>query len=190
MFVLDPKSKTYYKVAIPADTPEDRQALKDMKAEGRMPHAEISTKRTGEFSDVTGIRCERVLFEWTLTMPALDLPPELLAELPPNLRQPQTLNRHTELWMATDRFKEYAIGSAKRMAASLKQSEEILTMMGLDKMPLDAFVMRQIEGSPELGYNLESVVTSIHERDAPASLFEIPSDYKEVPAPKIGPGRP
>jgi hypothetical protein len=62
--------------------------------------------------------------------------------------------------------------------------------MGLDKMPLDAFVMRQIEGSPELGYNLESVVTSIHERDAPASLFEIPSDYKEVPAPKIGPGRP
>jgi hypothetical protein len=190
MFVLDPKNKTYWKVAIPVDTAADQQARNELKAEGLTPHSETSTKRTGEFAEVAGIRCERVIFDWKVTMPMPEIPPEVLAELPPGFGQPITIDQHIELWMATDRFKDYAIGSMKRMAAAMKQSGEFVTMMGLDKMPSDGFVMRQIARNSVLGYNLESVVTAVHERDAPASLFEIPSGYKEVPAPKIGPGRP
>jgi hypothetical protein len=190
MFVLDPKSKTYWKVVINADPAAGQQALNDLKAAGMTPRSETSTKRTGEFSDVAGVRCERVIFDFKLIMPMPDFPPEVLAELPAELRQPITMTQRTELWMATDRFKDYAIASAKRMAAGMKEAREVVTMMGMDKMPSDGLVMRQIERNPDLGYSLESVVTAIHERDAPASLFEIPSDYKEVPAPKIGPGRP
>jgi hypothetical protein len=192
MFVLDPKNRTYWKVVINSDPAAGQQAMNDLKAAGMTPRSETSTKRTGEFADVAGVRCERVIFDFslTLTMSMPEIPPELRDALPAGLGQPITITQRTEMWMATDRFKDYAAASAKRMAAGMKEAGEIVTMMGLDKMPSDGFVMRKIERNSELGFSLESVVTAIHERDAPASLFEIPSDYKEVPAPKIGPGRP
>lgn len=190
MFVLDPGSKTYWKVVINSDAAAGQQALNDLKTAGLTPRSETSTKRTGEFSDVAGVRCERVIFDFTLTVPMPDLPPELRDALPAGLGQPITITQRTELWMATDRFKDYAIASAKRLAAGMKGAQEVVTMIGLDKMPSDGFVMRKIERNSELGFNLESVVTSFREREAPASLFEIPSGYKEVPAPKIGPGLP
>ena len=55
--------------------------------------------------------------------------------------------------------------------------------MGLEKLVQGGIVLRQVMRFS--GVQLESVVTAISEEDAPATLFTIPADYKEVPAPQI-----
>ena len=59
--------------------------------------------------------------------------------------------------------------------------------IGLDAVASGQFILRQILRGPTFGdIELESTVTSVVEEELPASTFEVPPGFKEVPAPMVG----
>ena len=57
----------------------------------------------------------------------------------------------------------------------------MLGAMGFDKVAQGGLIVRQT--MQMMGYEMKSVVTSISEVTVDPTVFDIPADYKEVPAP-------
>jgi hypothetical protein len=134
-------------------------------------YPEVTSTRTGEFETIAGARAERLTFGVTMNVP---VPPGL--QLPSDF--PTTLNASGEMWVADQ------VASTSTLAGALNP---LLTLFGLDKLAPKGLVVRQIVRSPIFGaYEVEMVATEIGEASAPPELFQVPADYREVPAPQLG----
>jgi hypothetical protein len=161
VLMLNPKAQTYWKT-----TSQAPAAM--MKASGMAPTSTV--KRTGEFETVAGLKCELVTFDWKMDLP---IPEAARASLPPDF--PKALSMNGDTCMTTDQFKKYADLAAK------SQLGDMLSALGLKEAMQGGIPLRQRMRFG--GVELQSLVTSIAEEDVPASAFEIPAGYKEVPAP-------
>ncbi len=161
MIVLDPASRTYWKMAKP-----DFSALS-----GAGPAVTIT--RTGTSDVVAGVRAERATFEIRMPLP---VPPG--TQLPPGL--PTEIRMSGDAWVAPQ-YKQYS-----RLAAGLLGANAF----GAETLAAEGLMLRSVLRGELLGdQELESVVTTITETSVPASVFEVPAGYTEVPAPSGLPGR-
>src|SRR4030095_14345004 len=162
---LNPKARTFWKTTV-------EQAAAMWRQLGIEPI--ITHKRTGEFATIAGLRAERIAFEWSMAFP---LPPEEKTALPPNA--PAAMTMSGDLWVAVDRYKEYAARAVRTNSG--------LAALGMFKLLEEGIVLRSVLRSASFGgQEIETTVTSISEEPAPASTFEVPADYKQVPRPGGG----
>jgi len=167
---FDPKAQTWWKVDAGRDNPQLAAMLAQMTPE-------VTTKRTGEFATVAGLKAERVSVAMTMPIPmppgADQVPPEVLAMMP------KEITVEADVWVA-DAHAKYA----KAFTRMLAQSP--MGAMGIDRMMsgLDGFTVRNVMRMSVLaGYELETVVTQVAEEDVPDSVFDVPAGFKEVPMP-------
>jgi hypothetical protein len=162
--VMNPKENTYWKIALPTFPPQLLAGMPLVKPE-------ISVVRTGEFETIAGIRAEHIT-----SSIMMDLPGRPGVEAPPGM--PTSISMSTDSW-TSDQYANYA---------ALAQATT--GMMGLGALMPPGFTLKNVmRNSIMPGYEIESVVTNIAEEPAPADAFEIPADYKEVPAPaRLGGG--
>jgi Domain of unknown function (DUF4412) len=159
VYVIDPANKTYWK------TTSDRTA-EQMKASGMTP--EVTVKKTGQTETVAGLKCDIVAFDWKMALP---IPEQARASLPPDFP--------TALTMSGDSCTTNAYAKYTEMIT--RGAAGVMTAMGLDKLAQGGLILRQT--MQMMGYEMKSLVTQISEEAADAALFEIPAEYKEVPAP-------
>jgi hypothetical protein len=161
MVVLNPAEKTYWKLAV-----QDVAAM--MKESGMEP--QVTTKLLDEYETIAGLRARKMTFDWKV---ALAIPEAIRAQLPPDM--PKEISMAGDVWLAADeKLQKYA-------AFSLKTASSFLAAMGLDKIVGESVVLKQVARTN--GVELTSVATSISEETVPASAYEIPEGYKEVPPP-------
>ena len=153
MIVLDPAKRTYWRMARP-------------EAGGLLPTPDVTVTRTGAIEAIAGVQSERATLEIRMPLP---LPPGQLPE-----GMPAEIVIVGEAWLA-DRYQEYArLSMAMTGAASL----------GLDKLAAEGLPMRSVLRGEMFGdRQVVSLVTAISELAVPASAFEIPEGYTEVPPP-------
>lgn len=161
ILMLNPKDQTYWKTTTQATT-----AM--MKASGLAPTSTV--KRSGQFDTIAELKCEIVTFDWKMDLP---IPEAARASLPPDF--PKTLVLNGDTCMTTDQFKKYADMAAK------SQLSDMMSSLGLKEAMTGGIPLRQRMRFG--GVELQSLVTSIGEEDVPASAFEVPAGYKEVPGP-------
>ncbi len=161
LLVLNPAEQTYWKADV-------KTAVESLQSSGMAP--EVAAKRTGEFSTVAGVKCERVTFDWKMDLP---IPEDARATLPADF--PATIAMSGDGCTTTDQYQKYA--ELARKAAS----NGMMTMLGLDKVTQGGIMLRQ--RIKLFNIELQSVVTEIAEVDAAASPFGLPAGYKEVPPP-------
>ena len=159
---IDTNAKTYWKMT-------GEQAAKAMAMVPVKPV--VTTKRTGEFAAVAGVRSERMTFDIRIDLP---IPAELLSQLPPGF--PTSIAMNGEAWYAADQYKNYGELVAKG-AASMKG-------MGFEKLMTEGLMLKQVMRSDLFsGQQFELTTTVIAEEKVDAALFEIPAGFKEVPSP-------
>jgi len=159
LYVVDPTNKTYWKTTA--------QATSDtLKAAGLVP--EVTAKKTGQTDTVIGIACDVVAFDWKMPLP---IPEAARASLPPDFPTTLTMNGDS---CTTSQYSKY-VDMIARGAGGM------LAAMGFDKVAQGGLIMRQT--MQMMGYEMKSVVTSISEEAVDPTIFDIPADYKEVPAP-------
>jgi hypothetical protein len=168
---FDAKGGTWWKVPGAADMPPEAAAMiAEMKPE-------ITTKKTGQFETIAGLRSERV----TMTMRvAIPLPPEA-AQLPAEFRAmiPEAFIFEGDSWISPSHAK-YAVATAKMMTSGA------MAQFGFDKLTaaLQGLSMKQVMRMNLLaGYEMETLVTSVVEEDTPDSVFDLPTGLKEIPMP-------
>jgi hypothetical protein len=136
----------------------------------RMPSATMPTlnssarpsyNRTGEFATILGIRAERIVFTLSLPLPVSP---------PAGFQAAMTFEG--ELWLS-DAYPAYA--------RTVGQTTQVQPALFRD-LP-DGMVLRHILRNPQLGYEVEYVVTELVEEAIPDALFGVPAEYREVPAP-------
>lgn len=170
--MMNPAERTYWKTTAVAlrgqiDAAQRQAGLRATSSHGR----------TGEIATIVGLRAERIAFTWSMPMPRPELPPDAPPEIAAMFADwPAALTMEGEFWVATDKYRSYA------KAAS--QAANALAPIGLDVIPTDRMVLRSTIRS--FGIEVDSVITAIGEEDVPASLFEIPVGYREVPGPVAG----
>jgi hypothetical protein len=159
LYVIDSQNKTYWKTT--------SQAASDaMKAAGLAP--EVTAKKTGQTETVAGVKCDVVAFDWKMALP---IPEAARASLPPDFPTTLTMNGDS---CTTSQYSKYADMIARGAGG-------MLAAMGFDKVAQGGLIVRQT--MQMMGYEMKSVVTSISEEAVDPTLFDIPADYKEVPAP-------
>ncbi len=159
LYVLDPQNKTYWKGTTKA-------ASEAMKAAGIAP--EVTVKKTGQSDVVAGLKCDVVAFDWKMALP---IPESARASLPPDFPTALTMNGESCTTSEYSKYSEIITRGAGGMLAS----------MGLDKLAQGGVIVRHT--MQMMGYEMTSVVTKISEETVDPSLFDIPAEYKEVPAP-------
>ena len=159
VYVLDSQNKTYWKTTT-------ETAAAQMKAAGIAP--EVTAKKTGQTETVAGITCEVVAFDWKMPLP---IPEQARANLPPDFPTALTMSGDS---CTTSQYPKYA-------AAIARGAGGMLAGMGFDKVAQGGLIIRQT--MQMMGYEMQSVVTKISEEAVDQAVFEIPADYKEVPAP-------
>ncbi len=164
LIVINPKDKTYWKTT--------SQALTAQVQAAGVPTPEVTVKRTGRFENVAGAKCEVVEFDWKLPLP---IPEQARASLPPGF--PTEIAMKGDSCTTTDQYQKYAEIATKSAGA-------MMSTMGLDKIAGGGLPLRQT--MQMMGYEMQSAVTSIGEEAVAATLFDIPADYKELPAPTPG----
>ncbi len=147
-FVLFPDSQTYMRAPI----------LPDSLA-GAGSQAPTFT-RTGEFSTLLGLRCERVLVQMSVALPVT-----------PPAGFPTRLTFDGELWLA-DAYRPE--GEALR---------KTIALAGSLPAGLDGMVMRQLFRNERLGYEIESTVLDLTDGPIAAETFEIPAGYRRADQP-------
>jgi hypothetical protein len=159
--VMNPKDQTYWKMGV-------QGAATAMQSAGITP--QVTANRTGEVETVAGVHCERSTFTMKVDLP---IPEAARSSLGPDF--PSSIDLSGDTCSTTDQFQKYGAIAAKTQATGM------LGAMGLDKLAQSGIVLRQTirMGTVEI----RSVVTEIAEADVPASAFEIPATYKEVPPP-------
>lgn len=170
---FDPKAETWWKMSDDADMAEQAAFMAQMKPE-------ITTKKTGQFETLAGFRAERITLAMRMPIP---LPPEV-AQAPPEFLAllPREFTFEGDMWVAPQ-FSKYTAAVAKSALAGP------LAQFGFDKLQegLDGLAVRQVMRMNLLaGYEMETVVVSAVEEAAPASSFDVPAGFKEVPMPGIG----
>lgn len=167
---FDAKAKTWWKVPDAGSNPEAAAMLAQMKPE-------FTTKRTGEFANVAGLKAERVTMTMKMAIPrppgTENLPPEMLAMIPTEIRV------DSDMWLA-DGYAKYTKGMARVMAQSP------MAGLGLEKMmgELTGLNVRNVARMSMLpGYEIETVALKVVEEDVPDSVFEMPAGFKEIPMP-------
>ena len=155
---------------MPADKTFWKLSAADVRAMMQGDAPTVMTKKTGEFSEIQGVRCERVTFDMTVPIPV-----PAGAQTPPGV--PAELTMTGESCVA-EQYHKYGLLMAKVPGLSALGGET-LSQAGLP--------MRQVTRGAMFGAKeIESLITAIAEAPAPASLFEVPAGFKEVPAPGIG----
>ena len=115
-------------------------------------------------------------FDWKMDLP---IPEAARASLPPDFPTAIVMNGNTCL--TTDQFKKYVeLGGKEPDRQHHVHAGSQGGAARRDRPAADRPGTASIE--------LQSVVTSIGEQDVPASAFEIPAGYKEVPSPAGVPG--
>lgn len=156
MVVLDPATHTYWKLDRP-----------DFSALGAAAPA-VTIARTGGSETVAGVRTERATFEIRVPLP---VPPG--TKLPDGI--PSEIRMSGDAWLAPQ-YKQYST-----LAAGLLGG---LNAFGAETLAAEGLMMRSVLRGELLGdREVESIVTTIAETPAPASLFEIPAGYTEVQPP-------
>jgi hypothetical protein len=163
-YVLDPAAKTYYKMPV---MPAEMAAMFKPK---------VGATKTGVFETIDGMKCERVTMNMTMPIPGIDpsqLPPGMPAELPIVF----------EMWLS-DAVKLPAGAGGAAMSGLVKQ-------FGLDQLP----ELKKLGADPRLpvktvlslfGVDMVMTAKDIKTESAASDFFDIPKDYKEVPAPGGG----
>lgn len=164
LFVLNPKEKTYWKTTV-------QSTMTAMQAAG-ISAPEVTARRTGQFETIAGVKCEVIAFDWKMKIP---VPEAARASLPPDF--PSVMEMNGDSCATTDQYQKYGEIVTKSMGA-------MMTAMGLDKMAQGGLLVRQTMHM--MGFEMRAAVTQIAEETAPDGAFEIPADYKEVPAPMGG----
>lgn len=159
--VLNPKDQTYWKMEL-------QGAASAMQAAGITP--QVTSSRTGEYETVAGVRCERSTFTMKMDLP---IPEAARASLGADF--PSSLDLAGDTCAATDQFQKYGDLASKTQATGM------LAALGLDKLVQSGIVLRQAIRMG--GVEIRSIVTEIAEEAVPASAFDIPAGYKEVPPP-------
>ncbi|GEM_PF-4472671 len=168
----DPAAKTWWKMPDPGTDPAVAGMMARMKPE-------LSSKRTGEFVTVTGLRAERVTVRMRIPIPmpeGVDLsqvPPELLAMIP------RELVIEGDSWVAAAFGKYMKAGLAALSAGPMAQ-------LGFDTLgkSLDGFPVRSVmRTSVPAAIEIETLVTKVGEEAVPASVFEVPAGLREIPFP-------
>jgi hypothetical protein len=159
LVVLNPAARTYWKTPAPGGPAADAASA-----------ATIDVQRTGERSVVSGLRVERAAV--TIRAP-LPIPKDLGI---PGL--PSELVLTGDAWLS-DEYKQF-----DRAGSSLLGG---LSALGLAMPSLDGFLVRSVlRGELLGGQEIESNVTAVHEVTAPATLFDVPVGFTEVPPPSPG----
>jgi hypothetical protein len=167
---VDVRTGTWWKMVDPLSDPKAVEMMANAKPE-------VTTKRTGEFATLAGLKAEHV----SLTMQvALPLPPEA-AQLPPQLLAmiPKEIKADGQVWMA-DAHAKYSRGMTRAFVTGP------LSAIGLDKQvnDLQGLMLRLVmKVSLLAGYELETLVSKVAEEDVPDTVFEVPAGYKEIPMP-------
>jgi hypothetical protein len=158
VIVINPAEKTYWRMTRPAGAP------------GAPPAPSIKVERSGTFETIAGVRAERAAVEIRVPLP---IPADAAM---PGL--PADIAIAADAWLA-DHYKKYA-------AMALGFSA-VMGSPGANPLATAGFPMRTImRGDLFGGQEIESLVTSISETAAPAGAFDVPSEYTEVPAPRVG----
>jgi hypothetical protein len=167
---FDAKAQTWWKMVNPMEDPATKAMLAQLKPV-------VSTKRTGEFATVAGLKAERVSMTMQIAVPmppgAEQLPAEMLAMIPKEIRV------DGDNWVSSAHA-HYV----KSMTKVLAQGP--MAGVGLDKLlnDLQGLSVRQVMRMSMLaGWELETLVTKIVEEDVPDSVFDVPTGYKEIPMP-------
>jgi hypothetical protein len=174
---FDPKAGTWWKVSGAADMPpEAAEVLAQMRPE-------ITTTKTGQFDTIAGQRAEKVTLSMRMPIP---LPPEA-AQMPAEFRAmiPQAFVFEGDTWIAAG-FSRYTKAMTKAMTTGA------MSQFGFDKLMADfeGLPVKQVMRMNMLaGYEIETLMLSIVEEDAPDSVFDLPSGLKEIPMPTPQIGR-
>ena len=166
----DAAAKTWWKMTDPGTNPEMTAMLAQMKPD-------VTTKKTGEFATVAGLKAESVTMVQVMPIPmppgAENLPAEVMAMIPKEIRM------EGDMWQAPV-YGKYTKGMAKAL------SQGPMAAMGLDKLMGDTqgFTVRQVMRMSMLaGYEMETIVTRVAEEDVPDTVFDLPTGFKEIPMP-------
>jgi hypothetical protein len=160
-FMLDPAAKTYSKQPIvPA---EASAAMAGMKPD-------IKVTKTGKFETIEGMKAERVDMAMSMPMPGMDA--ATLAQMPPGF--PTKIDLKMEMWV-TD--------AIKQPAGAASMTESLMKQFGLTDVKDLNDGRTMIKGVMSMmGIEMVFTTKGFSNEAAPASLFEIPKDYKEVAA--------
>lgn len=139
-----------------------------MKAAGVSP--DVTLTRTGQFLTMAGVRCERVTFDMKMDLP---IPDAIRASLPPDF--PKSLALAGETCLASEPYQKYAEMAAKRKV------RDFMSELDMGKVLQGSLPMRHTLTFGLI--QLDQVITAIAEEEVPASMFEIPAGYKEIPVP-------
>lgn len=159
MLMLDPSTKTYWKQPAVSEAAAAAMA-------GATPN--IKVVKRGVFETINGMKAEHLTFQMTMAIPGVDA-----SQLPPGMAPDLTMSY--DVWL-TDAVKASA-GSGSLTTTVLKQFG-----MGNIKELNDGRMM--LKGVMAMfGIEIVTTTSGFTNESAPASLFEPPADYKEVPSP-------
>jgi hypothetical protein len=157
--VLNPGEKTYWKVT---------KLTVGTMGGALMPDVQVTP--TADSATVAGVQANRSTVTVRATLP---LPAE--GGLP---GMPRELSASGDVWLAPT-YARYG-----KMAPVL--SNGLAAALGMEHLFADGFPMRLVMRSELFaGQEIESVITSISEVSVPASTFEIPAGFTEVPQPPM-----
>lgn len=165
-FVLDPVAKTYYKMpAMPAE-------MAGMMAQ---MNPKVTLGKAGVFETIDGMKCEKVTMNMAMAIPGVDP-----SQLPPGM--PTELSMSIDMWLSE---------TVKTPSSAGAASTSLMKQFGFDQMP----ELKKLAGDGRLpvktvltmfGIEMIMQIKDIKNEAASADLFEIPKDYKEIPAPGGG----
>ena len=157
MLMMDPSTKTYWKQPAVAESLTAGLG-------GATP--EVKILKRGEFETIAGMKAEHLQMQMTLQIPGVD--PAMAAQL-------GDLTMRFDVWL-TDAIKtpaaagslsatvmkQFGLGNLKELSDGRMMLKSVMTMFGVE---------------------IVTTSTGFTNEPAPASLFEPPADYKEVPSP-------
>jgi hypothetical protein len=149
--LLDPQARRYWTISGPATPP------------GEAPR--VTTQRTGETAEVSGVPTERLTFEIRLTVP--DQTGTGTSEV--------TLEG--DAWVAAQ-YRPYTMMASSRLPP--------MQALGLDALAGEGLQMRQTLRSDLFGgRQVETTVTSVAEEVAAPDLLDVPAGYEAAAGPFI-----
>ncbi len=167
---FEAKTQTWWKMVDPLSDPKAVEMLASSKPE-------VTTKRTGDFVTVAGLKAEHVSLAMRMALPrppeAAQLPPQLIAMIPKEIKA------EGNVWV-TDAHSKYKNAMTRAFVAG-----PLLTI-GLDKPlnDLQGLMVRLVMNVSLLaGWELETLASKVVEEDVPDSVFDVPAGYKEIPMP-------
>lgn len=131
---------------------------------------QMSSKKTGEFAMVAGLRAERTAYSVTLNLP---IPANV--QLPATI--PRTLTMDGDMWV-TDEYRTYASALAALTNVAVPGIS-----VGVLGGSVDGLIVRQITRSALLGFEIEYTISDVVEGPVSPDLFQVPAGYREVPPP-------